>query len=208
MRWFKHKSDLRDHPQIRNFLDQCGDPLAGYGFLMSVMEVVSASIEKGDTLATVSYSTRNWCRYCDVHHHKLKKFMDLLSVTSGVEGYVTAISEGSNIRVTIPKLLIWRDEYSRKSGQNQERVLPDAEADTDKDKDTKLEANKNKSFAEKFDFYFDQCGELYRDLNGEPDPYKIAKAINKGKEPSESQKKAAIKCAIRRRQKKPRANLL
>jgi hypothetical protein len=49
-----------------------------------------------------------------------------LEVTEGV----TVEYEGSNIRVTIPKLSNWEDEYLRKSGQGQDKVAQKRERRT------------------------------------------------------------------------------
>lgn len=80
------------------------------------MEVVSEQCTGDKCSAT--YSLTHWSRLLYSHHNKVSKYLGKL----GVIGIVTVESIESKIRVTIPNLLKYRDEYSRKSGANQDKL--------------------------------------------------------------------------------------
>lgn len=139
MRWFKHQAQLRRDPDIADYMARCGrDRVTGYGMLMMVMEVVAERMDAQSSQAAVIYPTSTWLQLCGVHALTWHKYAKLMR-SSGV---VSIEEVEGNCRVEIPKLLLWRDEYSRKSGQSPESLRTMShqrekrrEADTDIDKE-------------------------------------------------------------------------
>jgi hypothetical protein len=117
------------------YLDACGkDAMEGYGFWWMLLEIVADQMAKGDDKCSVTYSLPQWSHHLYCHHNKVGKYLGKLEVT----GLVTVKSDKGKIEVTIHNLLKYRDEYSRKSGQSQERVRTKKQnTDTDTDTDNK-----------------------------------------------------------------------
>lgn len=92
--------------------------LEGYGFWWILLEIVASQMSKDDSKCSVSYPLSQWSRLCYCHHNKVSKYLGKL----GVMGIVTVEYESSKVRVTIPNLLKYRDEYSKKSRQTTESV--------------------------------------------------------------------------------------
>ena len=116
MKWFKHLSHSNSDEKLAELLSECG--LEGYGFWWLLMEVVAAQCV--DEKCSAAYSLPQWSRLLYSHHNRVSKYLGKLEVM----GVVTLEYVESRIRVTIPNLLKYRDEYSRKSGLNQESVPP------------------------------------------------------------------------------------
>lgn len=116
MRWFKHMTASHSDEKLAAFLSDNG--LEGYGFWWLLMEIVA--FQCNDDKCSATYSLPHWSRMLYCHHHKVSKYLGKLGVT----GIVTVEYELSSIKVTIPNLLKYRDEYSRKSGQKAEVVPP------------------------------------------------------------------------------------
>ena len=131
MKWFKHMTGSHTDEKLAGYLSDTG--LEGYGFWWLLMEVVAAQCV--DDKCSVTYSLPHWSRLLYSHHHRVSKYLGKLGVT----GIVTVEYIEGNIRVTIPNLLKYRDEYSQKSGQNREKVGSKKEKEKEKE-----EADKEK----------------------------------------------------------------
>ncbi len=141
MRWIKHMTATRRDEKIAAYLEMCGPKyrMEAYGFYWAVLECVAASIESGSSNCSASYAISAWSNLLGCHHHTVGKYVSKLAsagllladypkVTSGLpQGYpqvtrgsnreVTRMYPGGNLKVTIPNLLKYRDEYSQRSGQ-------------------------------------------------------------------------------------------
>lgn len=104
-----------DDEKLSELIAECG--LEGYGFWWRLLEIVAAQMAKNDEKCSAAYPLSQWSRLLYCHHHRVSKYVGKL----GVIGIVTVGYESSNgtskIRVTIPNLLKYRDEYTKKSGQ-------------------------------------------------------------------------------------------
>ena len=130
MRWFKHMSALSRDEGVMRYIDVCGkDAVEGYGFLMFVIEVIAEQLDFKSANCTVSCNLRQWSRITYSHHHRVTKYLSKLPEV----GWVTVEKSGTNIAVTIPKLLEWRDEYQRKSGLSPENVATEKNSDQKQD---------------------------------------------------------------------------
>lgn len=120
MRWVKHMTATRQDEKVAAYLESCGPKYRheGYGFYWCLIEIVASSIEKGSQKSSVTYPLTSWSRMLYCHHHTVGKYIGKLEVTH----LVTCKWSEGNLTVDIPNLLKYRDEYSRKSGQDQETV--------------------------------------------------------------------------------------
>lgn len=132
MNWFKHKTQSHSDEKLAEYLSDCG--LEGYGFWWLLMEVVASQCV-GDK-CDVSYTLSQWSRSLYCHHNRVGKYLGKLEVI----GIVSVEYSGGKVRVTIPNLLKYRDEYSRKSGQNQDSIRS-------KNKKKNIEENKDKNLS-------------------------------------------------------------
>ncbi|NTU49502.1 MAG: DUF4373 domain-containing protein [Desulfobulbaceae bacterium] len=141
MKWFKHMSHSHIDEKLASIISENG--LEGYGFWWMLMEVVAAQCV--DEKCSATYTLPHWSRLLCCHHHKVVKYMVALAglpkgyslvtppVTHGLQGIVTVEYVEGKIRVTIPNLLKYRDEYSKKSRQRPDSVLSKKEKEKEKE---------------------------------------------------------------------------
>ncbi len=122
MKWRKHQSKFKQDPEVQIYLDLCRDRLVGYGFLISVMDVISEQMGPKNPDPTCTLSPSHWRRACEVPANRwavLCKHLasSELATFEDVEG---------KLRVTVPRLREFTDDYTRKirtqSGQGAESV--------------------------------------------------------------------------------------
>ncbi len=118
MRWFKHMTATMSDERIAAYVADAG--LEGYGFYWALLEVVAGQLGKDTTEATVTYPLTRWSRLLYSHHHRVGKYLGKLQGN----GLVTVEYLGSDVKVTIPKLLKYRDEYSTKSRHSPDKLPP------------------------------------------------------------------------------------
>ena len=128
MKWFKHMTSLRNDEAVARFLDSNG--LEGFGFICMVMEMIAENMAKDDQDCQLSLSLKRWSSALGIHRNKVLAYMGRLGSTGGSTGGSTPLAyvtheqseQGSIIRVQMPKLAEWRDEYARKSGHYPDSV--------------------------------------------------------------------------------------
>lgn len=113
MRWVKHMTATRRDEKIADLISRYG--MAGYGTWWAVVEVVAERVEK-NSHPSVTYPVTTWSHLLSLRGSHVRQGIEKLVVTH----LVTATWEGDDLTVTIPNLLKYRDEFSRKSG-----VTPD-----------------------------------------------------------------------------------
>ena len=121
----KHLTTAHLDESMAELIEECG--LEGYGFYWVLCELIGQSMEKGSDRCELTYSLTQWSRKLYSHHNRVGKYLGKLGVMGRVE--VTYI-EGK-VRVSIPKLLKYRDEYNKKSGQT-----PDTDRTVDRETET------------------------------------------------------------------------
>ncbi len=114
MRWLKHLTAAREDEKIAQLITKYGH--AGYGLWWLVCEVVAQQLE-GDN-PEVTYPVTTWSHLLSVRGSHVRHCLSKLAVT----GLVTVEWIGTDIKVRIPNLLKYRDEYSRKSGHSPDTV--------------------------------------------------------------------------------------
>ena len=122
-------STTRDE-KVAAYLEDTG--LQGYGFYWRLLEIVAESMSPGDDTCAVTYSLPTWSRLLYCHHHQVGKYLGMLRGN----GLVTMTKRGSDIRVTIPNLAKYRDEYSQKSrhAPDPHRTMSASESESEKER--------------------------------------------------------------------------
>jgi len=121
MRWFKHMSDLSRDEGVSRYLDAAGSGrVTAYGFLTFLLEAIASRMDstQGHLVCTATYSIPQWGRITYSHPNRVRKYLRLCEVIE----WVQVEFEGSSCTVSIPKMVEWRDETTRKSGVLPEQV--------------------------------------------------------------------------------------
>jgi hypothetical protein len=114
----KHYTKIWDDESVARLV-ACGgkDGLALYGAFWRVMEIVAAQMDSTNDQCSITYSVNRWSLLLSVRGSHLRHYLGHLNDS----GLVTVEWTGSDIRVTIPKLLQLKDEYSKRSGHYPEQ---------------------------------------------------------------------------------------
>jgi hypothetical protein len=128
----------------------------GYGFWWLLVEVVAQQTGKDDDKCSVAYPASYWMRITGVYHFKkMKMLVESMHNLSLIYAQcssnlcnISALSQKDILTISMPNILKYRDEYSKKSGQNPESVRSKkekqkeiTELDTEKEKTTAVAAN-------------------------------------------------------------------
>lgn len=153
MRWFKHMTSSYDDQKIAAVLDELG--MEGYGFWWRILEVVARQLDENSEPAC-EYSAKKWGEFFGFSAKKFEKFVRIFQ-KNGI--FLVEFPENpekfsqnngkiskNTIRITIPNLLKYRDEYTerkaKKSGHNRNNIGtnsgPHARALTETDTDTDI----------------------------------------------------------------------
>jgi hypothetical protein len=114
LRWFKHMSDASDDEKLADVLTEFGPE--GYGVWWLLVEVVGRQMDSSPK-CEASYSLDLWARKLYVSKRKTTTFLTVFSEKNLVFLEYDNSNAIGKITVKIPKMLNFRDEYSRKSGQ-------------------------------------------------------------------------------------------
>ncbi len=135
MRWLKHMTASHDDEKLADLIARYGH--AGYGTWWLVLEIVAARLESGGH-PSVTYHVTKWSHLLSLRGSHVLSTLLKLDVTH----LVTVVRHGDEITVTIPNLLKYRDEYTRKSGQATENVPPRTDTDTHTEAEAHTQAEK------------------------------------------------------------------
>ncbi len=133
MKWFKHMSDLPRDEGVACYLDEAGkDRVAAYGFLMFLLEAIGSRMDaaEGHLVCSATYSIPHWGRITYSHPNRVRKFLELCKVI----GWVLVELEEGSCKVSIDRMVEWRDESTRKSGVRPDKVAQKREEETRLDK--------------------------------------------------------------------------
>lgn len=137
MRWFKHMSHSHDDEKLSMLIDEAG--LEGYGFWWLICEVVSDKIDQKN-VASCTYSDRKWWAICRSSARSFRKHTAILSRLALIQ----IQNSGDQIKIEIPNLLKYRDEYTRKSGHTPDKLLTGVRTVSGTDTETEKEIKKEK----------------------------------------------------------------
>jgi len=118
VRWFKHMAQLKRDESVSRYLES--NKLAGYGFLMLVFEAVAERMDLSGDRCTATYSRSEWARITRSTLRSVDKYMAGLAE---IDWIIVCTRDGTTT-VDIPRMVDWRDEYTRKkSGQSPDNSL-------------------------------------------------------------------------------------
>ena len=153
MRWLKHMTSTRQDEKIARLISKHG--MAAYGLYWSVIEIVASALDsKTHPEPSISYPISRWAALLQVHPPNVRRQLAAL----GAEGLLELTCTATEIKLTIPNLLKYRDEYSQRSGhtpgsvpsKNQiQNQIQKAEVEQI-DSDDSSASNKNRSKAPEF----------------------------------------------------------
>lgn len=123
MRWFKHMTDAHDDEFMDALRTEFG--LAGYGFWWLLLEKIAKAMDKSDK-NFAQYSVRFWQNLFQVSP---KRFWSMLRFCEE-HGKIDTVKDGKALTIFCPKLLDYRDEYSRKKRRENESSDPPGRGDT------------------------------------------------------------------------------
>lgn len=123
MRWLKHLSIAHDDPAICELLEEFGPE--GYGIYWLLLEHVALSIEKdSDETPSRTHSVVEWARICCCSARRLRSFVQRSAELSLIVAHSVADLKqfssrlpADRLQIDVPKLLKYRDEYTKRSGQ-------------------------------------------------------------------------------------------
>jgi len=129
LKWFKHDTDCDRSEGLSYLLEEEG--FAGYGRWFRLLEIVASKMDKSNK-CSIEYPAKKWGILLGLKQKKLKTFLKHCENKLKTK----VVCYDNIIRIEIPNLLNKRDEYSQKSGHNQDNVFVRSKIknkDTDKD---------------------------------------------------------------------------
>lgn len=143
MRWFKHITTSYDDQKIAAVLDELG--MEGYGFWWRILEVIAQQLDENSE-PFCEYSPKKWGEFFGFSAKKFEKFIKIFEKNKIFQVEYLENSE-NRIRVTIPNLLKYRDEYTdrkaKKSGECRNNIGTNSRSPRARVKDTEAELEKN-----------------------------------------------------------------
>lgn len=124
MKWLRHMTATWSDEKIAKLTAAGGkEGLALYGAYWRVLEIVASQMKDGTNNCSVSYDVNRWATLLGIRGSHVCHYMGHLSLLS----LVTCEWNESDLKVTIPKLVEYKDEYTRKlrtnSGETLEKPL-------------------------------------------------------------------------------------
>lgn len=141
MKWFRHISNASDNDFIEGLEDEFG--LAGYARWFKLLEVIAIGMDKTDK-CHAEHTVDKWCGYLKAKRKIMVSF--LFHCENKMK--IKQEQNGNIIKITCPKLLELRDDYTRKSGHCTES-LRTVEAEADNKKEYNLTSSLPNSAREK-----------------------------------------------------------
>lgn len=105
MRWFKHVSASRDDEKIAKLISEHG--MEAYGRWWAVLEAIARGMDRDSDKCSVTYPIHKWAEILATRGSNVERQLRELPAT--------IVRDGRDITATIPNLLKYRDDYSKKS---------------------------------------------------------------------------------------------
>lgn len=120
MRWFKHLSLAHEDEGLSGILEELGvDGSRAYGIYWLILERVASTMDgKSNAVPYAVHSLKKWAEICHCSTRIFRAVLDKFSASSLVLYKVFPETSGERIQISVPKLLKYRDEYSKKSGHS------------------------------------------------------------------------------------------
>jgi hypothetical protein len=140
VRWFKHMCDSVDNEKMVNLLDRLG--AEGYGLYFLALRAIAAQLKPESRSTSLQYPVSKWAAVLHTRPQEVGRKLQILADVGLLKvrcGGAGTVVEPKWIAVDAPNLLIYLDEYTRKSGATPDKIPPDidtepksdAEGDTD-----------------------------------------------------------------------------
>jgi hypothetical protein len=139
MRWLKHLTAAHQDVAISEILEEFGPE--GYGIYWLILEHLAVTVEK-DSLAIPSacHSVVRWSQICHCSARVFRKFTERAADLKLIESRSAADlkqfasrSPADRLHIGVPKLLKYRDEYSKKSRYSPDKVPSRVDRDRDRE---------------------------------------------------------------------------
>jgi hypothetical protein len=107
MRWFKHLTDSWHDEKLASLVSDHG--LEIYGFWWRILEIIGKQMD-GSERSYCQYSAKTWGKFAGVSAKKFQKLAGILSE----KDLISYKNGGGEIKIGIPKMLKYRDEWTRR----------------------------------------------------------------------------------------------
>lgn len=115
----KHLCLAHKDEQLGPFLEDHG--LEGYGFWWLLLEQIGAPVEKNSAPSLV-HSEVKWAQNLYTSVRTFRKFRDSLVLRRLILCELVDDNQSKRLKITVPNLLKYRDEYQKKSGQTPDKL--------------------------------------------------------------------------------------
>jgi hypothetical protein len=122
MRWLKHLSMAHEDPKMTELLETEG--IEAYGVYWLLLECIASAMESGSDRPELTHSIGHWAQKLHIYH--TSRCHHLIYVLTNLH-LISTKSTLDRVTISVPKLLKYRDEYSKKSGHSPENVRPRVE---------------------------------------------------------------------------------
>ena len=111
MKWFRHMADASDDEFLSEVEDIFG--LEGYARWWKLLEIIAKQMDETDR-CYAEYSWKKWQTFLKGKRNKLETFL----VHSKNQRKINMEQNGNILKISCPKLLELRDNYSKRSQHN------------------------------------------------------------------------------------------
>lgn len=126
MRWGKHLSMAHADIQMSALLEECGPE--GYGIYWLIWEDIASIMESGKMDPRNVHSISKWAEVC----HCSTRVWTRVTHSLEKKALIFVQTFDKRVQITIPNILKYKDEYSKKSGHS-----PEQDRDRDRDREHK-----------------------------------------------------------------------
>lgn len=112
MRWMKHLTAAHTDQDMQDLMAHFG--AEGYGAYWIILELIGSQMDATDNDPSYRLTFKKWAETCSVSSQKFKKIVKFLEEREKVFLEITDIF----LNVRCPKLVKYRDEYTRKKSEN------------------------------------------------------------------------------------------
>lgn len=116
MRWLKHLSMAHEDEKLSALLEEFG--LEAFGMYWLLLELISSTMEKDSLVTSLTHSELKWSTNLHTSVRKLRKYLESMANLH----LISIESIDNRLRINVPKLLKYRDEWSNRSGVTPESL--------------------------------------------------------------------------------------
>ena len=121
MRWFKHLTSAHSDKALAKVSEDHGP--VGPGIYWGLVEHIAGPMEAGKMIPMASHSIAKWASILDTSSRTFTKICKSLQT----ESLIFCESSSDRLTISVPNILKYKDEYSKKSGQTPEPIRADRE---------------------------------------------------------------------------------